>query len=204
MTIPEGVAVFPAHVSARRARPRAFAIFVLGSFSAVCLAALLFAGAAAPARADEVDTDLPGASLGLSESSESGRLLGFFERDRLSHSRSLSFGYAASSGPYKSQSAGASYTDFFAYRLRDNLRVALALEYRFATTSRTLSAESGEFSVLPAFALEYTPSENSVIRVSYEHASPFGPGFGRWSSSPWARSSSWDRSPFATESPDFP
>lgn len=197
--------MLPARVMARRSHPRAFAVIALGSLlAAVSLAALLLIVTTSPARADEEESDLPGASLGLSESGGSDRLLGFLERDRLSHSRSLSFGYATTGGSHKSQSAGASYTDFFAYRMRDNLRLALALEYRFATTSRTLSAETGEFSVLPAFALEYTPSANSVIRLSYQHASPTAPGFGgMWDSSPWARSQ-WDRSPFAAEAPDSP
>ncbi|MFN0152486.1 MAG: hypothetical protein ACKVU1_17420 [bacterium] len=119
-------------------------------------------------RAQDVDEDLPGARLGLSGlNANSGSLLGFIDRERLDHSRSLSLGYATTTGSVKSQSAAAAYTDFFSYQMRQNLRLALALQYQFETSSRTLRTDSGEFSVLPSFALEYNPTENSIVRLSY-------------------------------------
>ncbi len=145
-------------------------------------------------RAQEVDDDLPGARLGLSSlNANSGSLLGFIDRERLAHSRSLSLGYATSTGSAKSQSAAAAYTDFFSYQMRHNLHLALSLQYQFETSSRTLRTDSGEFSVLPSFALEYNPSENSVIRLSYGRLG---------TASPWYSPAGFG-SPFAVGTPRF-
>lgn len=158
---------------------------------AVALALVLAPGLA---RAQEAGADLPGARLGLSGlNAGGGSLLGFIDRERLSHSRSLSLGYATSTGSVKSQSAGAAYTDFFSYQMRQNLHLALALQYQFETSSRTLRTDSGEFSVLPSFALEYNPSENSVLRLSYGRLG---------TASPWYSPAGFG-SPFAVGTPRF-
>ncbi len=135
------------------------------------LAGLAVALYAPPSSALE---EYPGERLGLSATSgSSGGLLGFIDRDRLSHSRSLSFGYASSSGAGGRQQGAAAYTDFFSYRLRSNLLLDLALQYNFSSSFRSATEERGQFSVLPSFALEYHPGDNSLLRFSYER---FGPG----------------------------
>jgi len=167
-----------------------------GAVAAAASLALALALALAPdsIRAQDTGEDLPAARLGLSGlNAGSGSLFGFIDREKLAHSRSLSLGYATSTGSVKSQSAGAAYTDFFSYQMRQNLHLALALSYEFATTSRTLRTDSGEFSVLPSFALEYNPSEKSVIRLSYGRLG---------TASPWYSPAGFG-SPFAVGTPRF-
>lgn len=138
------------------------------------LALIVLSSPTPPARASGLE---PGSRLGLSAGASSGGLLGFIDRDRLRHSRSLSFGYATSSGSSRRQQGGASYTDSFSYRLRDNLLFDLALEYNFSSSFRSATEERGQFSVLPSFALEYHPSQNSLFRFSYERLGPGSPYF---------------------------
>jgi hypothetical protein len=149
----------------------------------IALAALVLAAAAPPARAFDDDgpgSDEPGTRLGLSPTNiASGGLLGFLNGDRLTHRRSLAFGYGVSSGPAGRQQGAAAYTDFFSYRLAEKLRFDLALEYNFTSTFRSAEEERGQFSVLPSFALEYHPSQSSLLRFSYERFGPGSPLVGR-------------------------
>ena len=145
----------------------------LGIFQLVLFAAFA-AALAAPARALALD-DEPGARFGLgSYDTPSGGLLGFIDRDRLSHSRSLAFGLAMTSGGTNQNLAGATYSDYFGYRLSDNLTMRLALHYNFVSSFRSAEEERGQFSVLPSFALEYHPSPSTEFRFSYGR---FGGGY---------------------------
>ncbi len=152
-------------VLGRRSRRR------LGIASLVLLAACAAALLAAPraiALDDDDPADRPGARLGFgSYDTPSGGLLGFLNRDRLSHSRSLAFGLAMTNGGSREDVAGATYSDYFAYRLRENLTMNLALHYNFVSTFRSAEEERGQFSVLPSFALEYHPSPSTLIHFSY-------------------------------------
>lgn len=131
--------------------------------------------------------DEPGERLGLPSGvgASSGGLLGFINKDRLSHSRSLSFGYAASSGSSPFRQGSAAYTDFFSYDLRDNLSMDLALSYSFHSSFRSAHEERGQFSVLPSFALEYHPGRNTLLRFSYERIGPGAPFLAGWRNTPY-------------------
>ena len=157
--------------SSRRARRHLRNVSLV--FVAACVLAFLPA-ASALALDDEPD-DQPGARLGFgSYETPSGGLLGFLDRDRLSHSRSLAFGMAMTNGGPSENVAGATYSDYFAYRLRENLTMNLALRYNFVSTFRSSQEERGQFSVLPSFALEYHPSPSTAIQFSYGR---FGGGY---------------------------
>lgn len=123
---------------------------------------------ASPSRVAAVEEDEPGARLGLgSYNGSSGSLFGFIDRDRLSHSRSLAFGVSSGSGSARDV-AGATYSDYFGYRLRDNLTMNLALHYNFLSSLHSTDLEQDkQFSVLPSFDLEYHPSPNTSLRFSY-------------------------------------
>ncbi len=159
-------------VLGRRTRRR------LGTVSRVLLATFAVALLAAPSALaidDDDSDDRPGARLGFgSYDTPSGGLLGFINRDRLSHSRSLAFGLAMTNGGRSNDVAGATYSDYFAYRLRENLTMNLALHYNFVSTFRSAEEERGQFSVLPSFALEYHPSPSTAIHFSYGR---FGGGY---------------------------
>jgi hypothetical protein len=131
---------------------------------------MLCAGVTSVARVAVAIEDEPGERLGLGsyngDASSSGNFLGFINRDRLKHSRSLSFGLSTGSGAANNL-AGGTFSDYFTYRLRDNLTMNLALHYSYISTFRSADEERGQFSVLPAFDLEYHPSPNSSLRVSY-------------------------------------
>lgn len=155
--------------------PRSIGRFRRVTRMAACLAVAGALTASPIARAHAWD-DEPGERLGLSAINEpSGSLLGFLRSDRLKHQRSLSFGFATSTGSSNYRQSGAAYTDFFSYRLRDNLTMDLALQYSFTSSYRSAQEERGEFSVLPSFALEYHPSQNTFLRVSYERLGPGSP-----------------------------
>lgn len=153
------------------------------SIAAYALALILpiapLLGASAPAAADDL-SDEGGLRLGLDGRDDySGGLLGFLDREKLTHSRSLMFGYATTTGAARAESGMAAYTDFFGYRLSDAVRLNLAMQYRLDSTSRTLQADEGSFSVLPSFSLQYNPSDNTLIQLSYGRfgcASPFALG----------------------------
>jgi hypothetical protein len=139
------------------------------ALAALCAAALVAAPRAfALDDVTDASDDIPGARLGFgSYDTSSGSLLGFLNRDRFSHSRSLAFGMSMSNAGSASNLAGATYSDYFAYRLRDNLTMNLALHYNFVSTFRSADEERGQFSVLPSFAMEYHPSPNTLIQFSY-------------------------------------
>jgi hypothetical protein len=159
----------------RRRRERAAAHVII----AIALAAAL-----APVPAAAWD-DEPGERLGLPSigASNAGALFGFINKDRLTHARSLSFGYASTSGPSRDYGA-ATYADFFSYRLRDNLSMDLALRYSFSSSFRSAHEERGQFSVLPSFALEYHPGQNTLLRFSYERLGPGAPFLAGWRTAP--------------------
>ncbi len=152
-----------------------------------CLAVLAFA--VGPASAGDTGAAVPPALQGFASTPSAGLLnSGLIDLSRFDVRHSLSYSMSSGSG-YRSQSAGLWQSEL-GYRISDPLRVSLSVGATITPGGESLFNERSVF--LQGFNLDYRPSKNFMLNISYINMPPeaaqalgYGAAPYRYSRRPW-------------------
>lgn len=139
--------------------------------SAIACAVMLGLGAIAACPADAADTGaaVPPALQGFASAPSAGLLnSGLIDFSRFDVRHSLSYSMSSGSG-YRSQSAGLWQSEL-GYRISDPLRVSLSVGATITPGGESLFNERSVF--LQGFNLDYRPSKNFMLNISYVNMPP--------------------------------
>ncbi len=139
------------------------------AWTSALLCVVVAALVAGPVQAADAGAAVPPALQGLVSTPSAGLLnSGLIDLSRFDLHHSLSYSMSSGSG-YRSQSAGL-WTTELGYRISDPLRVSLNVGATITPGGESLFNERNVF--LQGFNLDYRPSKNFMLNISYINMPP--------------------------------